>query len=137
MKQRLSVNILAKKYNGDSRMCVHWYFAKHFLELSYHFLSKSNACIFNELRVSFKERCVEFFFFIIFFIYCSLVRKESIKRPGFYMLQVKRVFPNFPQLKQLNKIKNTCEYCDLLELSLLWLCFFQFLMTMFLSTVIS
>ena len=48
MKQRLSVNILATKYNGDSRMCVHWYFAKHFLELSYHFLSKSNACIFKK-----------------------------------------------------------------------------------------
>ena len=35
-------------------MCVHWYLVKHFLELSYHFFSKSEGRIFNELRVSFK-----------------------------------------------------------------------------------
>ena len=34
-------------------MCIHWYFAKHFPELSYHFLTKSKGRIFNELRVSF------------------------------------------------------------------------------------
>ena len=34
-------------------MCVHWYFAKHFPELSYHFLTRSKGRIFNELRVSF------------------------------------------------------------------------------------
>ena len=56
------------------------------------------------------------FLIYYFFLFCSLVRNENIKRPGFYTLQVARVSSNFPQLKQLNKIKNTCEYCDLLEL---------------------
>ena len=58
------------------------------------------------------EACVKFFFFIImiilfflfFYLFCSLVRNENIKRPGFYTLQVKWVFSNFPQLKQLHKI---------------------------------
>ena len=58
------------------------------------------------------EACVKFFFFIImiilfflfFYLFCSLVRNENIKRPGFYTLQVIRVFSNFPQLKQLHKI---------------------------------
>ena len=54
--------------------------------------------------------------FYVLKLFCSLVRNENIKRPGFYTLQVTRVFSNFPQLKQLNKIKNTCEYCDPLEL---------------------
>ena len=49
-------------------------------------------------------------------LFCSLVKNENTKRPGFYTLLVTRVFSNFRQLKQLNKIKNTCEYCDLLEL---------------------
>ena len=49
-------------------------------------------------------------------LFCSLVKNENTKRPGFYTLLVKRVFSNFPQLKQLNKIKNTCEYYDLLDL---------------------
>ena len=39
------------------------------------------------------------------FPFCSLVRNENIKRPGFYTLQITRVFSNFPQLKQLNKIR--------------------------------
>ena len=57
-------------------------------------------------------------FIILYFLklFYSLVRNGNLKRPGFYTLQVTRVFSNFPQLKQLNKIKNTCEYCDLLEL---------------------
>ena len=55
------------------------------------------------------------YIFLFFLSFCSLVRNENVKRPGFYTLQVTRVFSNFPQLKQLNKIKNTCEYCDLLE----------------------
>ena len=63
-----------------------------------------------------KEKCVEFFIIIFIFIFCYSVRDENLKRPGFYTLQVTRMFSNFPQLKQLNKIKNTCEYCDLLEL---------------------
>ena len=57
-------------------------------------------------------------------LFCSLVKNENTKRPGFYTLRVK-VFLNFPQKKQLNKIKNTCEYCvaiffsyDLLELEI-------------------
>ena len=58
------------------------------------------------------ETCVESFFFIItiilfflfFHLFCSLVRNENTKRPGFYTLQVKWVFSNFPQLKQLHKI---------------------------------
>ena len=35
-------------------MCVHWYFAEHFSELSYRSFSKSNGRILDELRVSFK-----------------------------------------------------------------------------------
>ena len=35
-------------------MCVHWYFAEHFSELSYFFFSKPEGCILDELRVSFK-----------------------------------------------------------------------------------
>ena len=50
----------------------------------------------------------------------SLVRNENIKRPGFYTLQLARVFSSFSRLKQLNKIKYTCEYCDLLELWSAW-----------------
>ena len=61
-----------------------------------------------------KEKCAEFFCFLKLF--CSLVKNENTKRPGFYTLLVTRVFSNFPQLKQLNKIKNTCEYWDLPEL---------------------
>ena len=50
-------------------------------------------------------------------LFWSLVRNENIKKPGFYMLQVTRVFSNFPQLKKLNNIKkNTREYYGLLEL---------------------
>ena len=43
-----------------------------------------------------KEKCVQFLLFR------SLVRNENIKRPGFYMLQVTKVFSNFP-LKQLKQ----------------------------------
>ena len=42
-----------------------------------------------------KEKCLEFFFFIIF---CYLARNENIKRPSFYSLQVTRAFSSFPQL---------------------------------------
>ena len=54
-----------------------------------------------------------YYFFVLFFL---TNRNENIKRPVFYMLQIRRIFSIFPQLKQLNKIKNTCEYCDFLEL---------------------
>ena len=36
-------------------MCVHWYFAEHFSELSYRFFSKTKGRILDELRVSFKK----------------------------------------------------------------------------------
>ena len=39
-------------------MCVHWYSAEHFLELSYRWCSKSKGPIYDELRVSFKNRNV-------------------------------------------------------------------------------
>ena len=42
-----------------------------------------------------KEKCLEFFFFIIF---GYLARNENIKRPSFYSLQVTRAFSSFPQL---------------------------------------
>ena len=35
-------------------MCVHWYFAEHFPELSYRFFSKSKGRILDKLRVSFE-----------------------------------------------------------------------------------
>ena len=46
-----------------------------------------------------KEKCVEFFFFVIFF--SSLVRNGNIKRPGFYKVESKersfhRFTSNFP-----------------------------------------
>ena len=47
-----------------------------------------------------KENSVELFFFSFLFPFYSLVRNENIKRPGFYALQVTRVFSNFPQLIQ-------------------------------------
>ena len=36
-------------------MCVHWYFAEHFSDLSYRFFSKSKVRILGELRVLFKK----------------------------------------------------------------------------------
>ena len=44
-----------------------------------------------------------FLIVIIIFLFCSSVRDENVKRPGFYTLQVTRIFSNFPQLKQQNK----------------------------------
>ena len=46
------------------------------------------------------------FFFIIFFLFCSLVRNSDIQRPCFYTLQVTRIFSS--------------EYCDLHELWSAW-----------------
>ena len=34
-----------------------------------------------------KEKYVNLFFFIIFFLFCSLVRNENLKRPGSYTLE--------------------------------------------------
>ena len=67
-----------------------------------------------------KEKCGILLFYY-FFLFSSLVRSYNIKRPGFYTLQVTRVFSNFPQLKQLSKIKDTCEYWDLHELRSAWI----------------
>ena len=53
------------------------------------------------------KKSVEFLLFETFF--CSLVRSGTIKRPGFYTLQVKRIFLSFPHLKQINKFKNMCQ----------------------------
>ena len=44
-------------------------------------------------------------------LFCSLVKNENTKGPGFYTLLV--MYRN-----KLNKIKTTCEYCDLLELEI-------------------
>ena len=78
-----------------------------------------------------------------------LVRNKIFKRPGFYTLQVTSVFSIFPHIKQLNEMKNTWEYCDNFQLWSAWvwdpkrlqktilgLCFFLFLMTMFSSTAV-
>ena len=46
------------------------------------------------------------FFFIFFFLFCSLVRNSDIQRPCFYTLQVTRIFSS--------------EYCDLHELWSAW-----------------
>ena len=64
------------------------------------------------------KNCIILHFYTSCHFYISILRNENIniKRPGFYALQVTRVFSNFLGLKQLNKIKNTCEYCDFLEL---------------------
>ena len=77
---------------------------------------KTVSYFISMLHAILKEN-VSNFYFLLFFVFCSLVRNYNIKRPDFYTLQVTGVFSNFPQLKQLTKIKNTCmEYCDLLEL---------------------
>ena len=47
-----------------------------------------------------KEDCAEF---LLFETFCSLFRNENIKRPGFYTLQVTRVFSNFPATKKNKK----------------------------------
>ena len=39
-------------------MCVHWYFAEHFSELSYRFFSKSKGRILDELHLAFKAQNV-------------------------------------------------------------------------------
>ena len=75
------------------------------------------SCIILHFYTSFhiKEN-VWNFSFLLFFPFCSLVKNGNLKTPGFYTLQVIRVFSNFLQLKQIIKIKNMREYCDLLEL---------------------
>ena len=45
-----------------------------------------------------KEKCGIFIFYSLFLL-CFLVRNENVRRPGFYTLQVTRVFSNFPQLR--------------------------------------
>ena len=57
-----------------------------------------NNYIISVLHAILKKSVSSFCFLRLF---CSLVRnKNNIKRPGFYTLQVTRVFSNFP-LKQL------------------------------------
>ena len=75
-------------------------------------------CIILHFYTLWKKRVGNFCFLKLF---CSLVKNENTKRPGFYTLLVTRVFLNFPQLKQLNKMKNMCKYCDLLELWSAWI----------------
>ena len=72
--------------------------------------------------MSYQRKVCGIFVFCYFFLFCSLVGNENIKRLGFYTLQVTTVFSNFPALKQLSKIKNTRECCDPLEfvISLSW-----------------
>ena len=53
MRWYLLCETIITVYNGDSRKCVHWYFTKKFLELSFHFFSKSKGRILDELRFSF------------------------------------------------------------------------------------
>ena len=71
--------------------------------------------LISVLYVTLKKSVQNFCFLELF---CSLVKNENTKGPGFYTLLVTRVFSNFPGLKLLNKIKTTCEYCDLLELEI-------------------
>ena len=54
-KSNNDASALAKSHYRDSRTCVHWYIAKHFLELSYNFFSKSEVRILDELRASLKR----------------------------------------------------------------------------------
>ena len=64
-----------------------------------------------------QEICMEFLLFETFLLFSY---KWKYKNPGFYTVQVTKVFSDFSQLKQLNKIKNTCEYYGLLELRSAW-----------------
>lgn len=66
-----------------------------------------------------KEKFEDFFnFFMISFPFFFLVRNKKIKRSGFCILQLTRVFMNVLQLKQLRKIKYMCEYCLFLKCDL-------------------
>ena len=56
-------------------------------------------------------------------LFCSLDKNQNTKRPGFYTLQVIRVFLSFPQLKQLRKMKIKKLYCDYVSFRFLGLCF--------------
>lgn len=62
---------------------------------------------YNSFHIT--EKCEDFF--TIIFPFFFLVRNKKIKRPGFCILQLTRVFMNVLQLKQLRKIKYMCEYC--------------------------
>ena len=62
------------KHNGESRMCVHWYFAKHFSDVSYRFFSKS--------KVRFQTNCA--FPLIFFWSIVSKAFDKSIKMPSVY-----------------------------------------------------
>ena len=55
IKQHFRVNKLAKYHNRDSHISVHWYFGKHFSELSYHFFSKSKGRILDGLGIPFNH----------------------------------------------------------------------------------
>ena len=76
--------------------------------MSYVYVSYIKIVLYliSALHVILKKSVWSFYFLKLF---CSLVRSETIKRPGFYTLQVKRIFLSFPHLKQINKFKNTCE----------------------------
>ena len=52
---------------------------------------------FSILRVILKKSVWNFLF--SFFLFCSLVRNENIKRPGFFMLQSSRGFIEFSSAK--------------------------------------
>ena len=51
---------MSNKHNGKTRICVHWYFAEHFSELSYRLFSRYKGRILDELRVSFNVKKTEF-----------------------------------------------------------------------------
>ena len=75
---------------------------------------------YSLLHVMLKKNVRNFCFLKVF---CYLNKSENTKRPGFYTLQVTKVFLNFPQLKQLSKMKNKKLYCDFVSFRFLRLCF--------------
>ena len=59
-KKRTRSNKISNKHNGETRMCVHWYFAEHFSDLSYRVFPKYKGRILDELGVSFNVKKTEF-----------------------------------------------------------------------------
>ena len=55
---------------------------------------KNYIILHFELYAMLKKSVLDFLFSL--FLFSSLFRNENIKRPGFYALQVTRVFMNFP-----------------------------------------
>ena len=100
--------------NARRNFCTLFLYKKFYIILDIIRISHIKIVIYfiSVLHAILNKTVWNFCFLKVFFF---LVRNENnIKRPGFYTLEVTRVFSNFP-IKQLRQNKNTCQYCDHLE----------------------